>query len=179
MGTNLYTQEQVEQLIKNAVTATSTACVEWIKEDTDIVDVESEELISNGMLTTKVGGKGLQYYLSNELQKAGITFKFEEEEVVSKRFIISEPKLQVDIEAKKQEEIKRLELERIRDIRANKIGRLLPYAKWIDNFNDFDFDQITDEQIDEIIKESEAKKFQVISNQIEKEIDINLNIKNK
>jgi hypothetical protein len=88
MGTNLYTQEQVEQLIKNAVTATSTACVEWIKEDTDIVDVESEELISNGMLTTKVNGKGLQYYLSNELEKAGITFKFESEEVVSKRFIV-------------------------------------------------------------------------------------------
>jgi hypothetical protein len=64
---------------------------------------------------------------------------------------------EADIEAKKQEEIKRLELERARDIRANKIGRLLPYAKWIDNFNDFDFDQITDEQIDEIIKEAEAK----------------------
>jgi colicin import membrane protein len=64
---------------------------------------------------------------------------------------------EADIEAKRQEEIKRLELERVREIRANKIGRLLPYAKWIDNFNDFDFDQITDEQIDEIIKEAEEK----------------------
>ena len=39
----LYTEEQVEDLIKKAITETANAYLEWIKNETDIIDKETKE----------------------------------------------------------------------------------------------------------------------------------------
>ena len=68
----LYTEEQVEDLIKKAITETANAYLEWIKDETDIVDVETRLVIPNSELNTRKDSKSLTSYIYNRLKEQGI-----------------------------------------------------------------------------------------------------------
>jgi hypothetical protein len=72
-----YTNEQVEKMIKDTINATQVACLEWIKHDTEIVDIVTNKVIESSMLTLKEDAKGINYYMHPELKKIGITMTIE------------------------------------------------------------------------------------------------------
>ena len=48
-----YTKEEVEDLLKNALSGTMKAFLKWLKEETLIVDITTKEVIDNAELTVK------------------------------------------------------------------------------------------------------------------------------
>ena len=69
---NTYTEEQVEYLVKKIITETANAYLEWIKNETDIIDKETKLVISNAELDIKKDSKSLFNYIHQRLEKQGI-----------------------------------------------------------------------------------------------------------
>jgi hypothetical protein len=68
-----YTKEEVEDLLKNALSGTMKAFLKWLKEETLIVDITTKEVIDNAELTVKGDtGEKVIDYVSKSLEEMGI-----------------------------------------------------------------------------------------------------------
>ena len=70
-----FTEEEVDKLIRATMTETAQGFMEWLKEETDIVDKETREVLPNTEIDLKPERNGLmQKYIYPRLLKHGITF---------------------------------------------------------------------------------------------------------
>lgn len=68
-----YTEEEVNQLIKTAITETSQGFLEWLRNETDVVDKNTKEVLHNTEITLKPEKNGLmKKYIYPRLEKQGI-----------------------------------------------------------------------------------------------------------
>ena len=72
---NSYTKEEVDKLIKDTLNATVEGVIEWIKNETDIVDKDTKEVLNNTEIDIKSDKKNaLTEYVYKRLKKYGINF---------------------------------------------------------------------------------------------------------
>ena len=73
-----YTEREVEQLIKTTVIETINSTIDWIKDETVIVDKDTQKKIENSEITISENSKKLTSYICKRLEMKGIVFIFEE-----------------------------------------------------------------------------------------------------
>jgi hypothetical protein len=73
-----YTEREVEQLIKTTVIETINSTLDWIKDETVIVDKDTQKKIENSEITISENSKKLTSYICKRLEMKGIVFIFEE-----------------------------------------------------------------------------------------------------
>jgi hypothetical protein len=71
-----YTEQEVEQLIKTSVTETINAALDWIENETVIVDKDTQKEIENSQITISENSKKLTHYVRKRLEMKGIVFVF-------------------------------------------------------------------------------------------------------
>ena len=73
----LYTHKRVVQITKDTITSNIHGTFEFIKNDTDIVDVNTREVIENAEIDFKKGKNisSIVGYVSESLEKEGIYLK--------------------------------------------------------------------------------------------------------
>lgn len=67
-----YRLEEVENLVKVTLFTATEAFLEWIKNETDVVDKDTKEILHNAELTLKDGHKTLLEYINPKLKEHGI-----------------------------------------------------------------------------------------------------------
>ena len=69
-----YTAEEVEKLVKATLSTSTEAFLEWLKNETDIVDITTREVLNNAEITVKDGHKLIAEYIYPKLRIHGIDF---------------------------------------------------------------------------------------------------------
>lgn len=69
-----FTEEDVAKIVRAVVVETSNAFLEWLKEETDIVDIGTKQIVPNTEISLKKNArKTMQHYVYPRLVKHGIT----------------------------------------------------------------------------------------------------------
>lgn len=72
----VYSKEEVDNLIKGTINATAEGILEWLENETDIVDKDTKEVINNAEIDTHSDKTYLlTEYVYKRLEKCGIKFK--------------------------------------------------------------------------------------------------------
>jgi hypothetical protein len=70
-----YTEEEVQKLVKTTLSAATEGFLEWLKLETDVVDIDSREVLDNAEITMKGGNpKKISEYIYPRLREHGIDF---------------------------------------------------------------------------------------------------------
>lgn len=70
-----FTKQEVDKLIKDTLNATAEAVFEWIKNETNIVDKDTKEVLTNAEIDIKPDKKSvLNEYIYKRLENYGIKF---------------------------------------------------------------------------------------------------------
>jgi hypothetical protein len=71
-----FTKQEVDKLIKDTLNATAEAVFEWIENETNIVDKDTKEVLTNAEIDIKADKKSvLNEYIYKRLEKkCGIKF---------------------------------------------------------------------------------------------------------
>lgn len=73
-----YSEIEVKQLVRDAISNIVTACMEWTENETVVIDKTTKQEITNCELTIKPDAKKLfENYIVPELKKQGINFTLE------------------------------------------------------------------------------------------------------
>lgn len=71
----LYTHKEVVNITKNVIEASAHGTIDWIKYETDIVDIHDKVVIKNAEIDMKKGAKTTMEYIKFELAKRGIVIE--------------------------------------------------------------------------------------------------------
>lgn len=71
----LYTHKEVVNITKKVISATATGTIDWIKYETDIVDIHDKVVIKNAEIDMKKEAKTTMEYIKFELAKNGIVIE--------------------------------------------------------------------------------------------------------
>ena len=70
-----YTEEEAQKLVKTTLSAATEGFLEWLKLETDVVDIDSREVLVNAEITMKGGNpKKISEYIYPRLREHGIDF---------------------------------------------------------------------------------------------------------
>ena len=68
-----FTKQEVDKLIKDTLNATAEGVFEWIQDETNIVDKDTKEVLTNAEIDIKPDKKSvLNEYIYKRLEKYGI-----------------------------------------------------------------------------------------------------------
>ena len=70
-----YTEEEAQKLVKTTLSAATEGFLEWLKLETDVLDIDSREVLDNAEITMKGGNpKKISEYIYPRLREHGIDF---------------------------------------------------------------------------------------------------------
>lgn len=70
---NIYNEEQMSELIKTTITETANGILEWVKNETDIVDKTNNIILDNAIIDLKENSQPIMSYVYKRLKDKGIT----------------------------------------------------------------------------------------------------------
>jgi hypothetical protein len=73
MSENTFTKEQVEILLKKTISNTAEMVLDWIKEETVIIDTVNKNEVLDCEITVKPNHKTLLDYIIEKMEEKGVT----------------------------------------------------------------------------------------------------------
>lgn len=70
-----YTEEEVQKLVRTTLSTATEGFLEWLKLETDIVDINTREVLDNAEITLKEPHKPISDYIYPRLREQGIDFE--------------------------------------------------------------------------------------------------------
>lgn len=80
MQTKSYSHEEVNNIVRNAVNATTRASINWFVKEHDIVDKETNEEVTTVKVIESENQRELKDYVTEELANNGIKVKFSDKD---------------------------------------------------------------------------------------------------
>jgi hypothetical protein len=73
-----YTPEEVEKLVKVTLSTAAETFLDWLRLETEIVDINTREVLDNAEITLKEGAHSLiTDYIYPKLREQGIVFELQ------------------------------------------------------------------------------------------------------